>query len=147
LYSSVHHVCNVFNLDLKKRTITPGTSLLGLVKPVAGVVLTLLIEGLVFFLFGYRKLASWLIFLFVNIFTQGFLNIWIIKINNPLNWGHFILIKNITGEFWVFVLELAIFLILVREHSRRRTALYVISANLLSLVAGALIFPIVLIHW
>ena len=37
--------------------------------------LTLIFEGLVFFLLGFRKKSSWIAFLIINLLTQGWLNI------------------------------------------------------------------------
>ena len=36
--------------------------------------MTLLIEGALFFAFGFRKKLSWVLFIIINLITQGLLN-------------------------------------------------------------------------
>lgn len=132
---------NIFTLDLERQTLTPGKSLsrsIGLTS--TRIILTLLIEAIVFFLFGYRKKKSWLIFLIVNLFTQGLLNVWLNGITTPLE--SYIVLTLIAGEILVFIVEMLAFLTFVREHGRPRTALYVITANLLSLIAGGYLITV-----
>lgn len=132
---------NIFVLDLKTHTLTPGKSLSRSIKLVSlRVVLTLLIEGIVFYLFGFRKKRSWLIFLLVNLFTQGFLNIWLNNIASPL--GSYLIFSLIAGEFLVFIIEMAAFLIFVHERERWLTAFYVILANFLSLIVGGYLITV-----
>jgi len=126
---------NIFTLDLKTQTLSPGKSLsMSVGLPALRISLTLAIEGIVFFLFGYRSKRSWIIFLAVNLVTQGFLNIWLLRNAAPLD--SYIVFTLIFGEFFVFFFELAGFLILIKEHARGRTAAYVILANLASLLLG-----------
>ncbi len=133
---------NIFTLDLGKRTLTPGASWW---RPYqfAGLtlILTLLIEGVIFFLFGYRKRNSWIVFLVTNVVTQGFLYASLNKEFYPLvNSYNFPVILSLIGEeFLVFIFETAAFLIFIREHRWFRTLGYVILANLASLVAGGFI--------
>jgi hypothetical protein len=126
---------SVFTLDLERQTLKPGKSLLRSFSLISlMIVLTLIIEAIVFFLFGFRRKRSWLIFLIVNLITQGVLNIFISLGSTPIN--GYIIYKLIGGEFLVFIIEMTAFLTLVKEHGRLRTGLYVIAANLLSLIAG-----------
>ena len=126
---------NIYTLDLEKQELTPGESLTRSITLISlRVLLTLIIEGIVFFLMGYRRKQSWLIFLVANIVTQAALNIWLSASFYPLE--SYILFPLIFGEFVVLVAEMVIFLKLIREHPRWRTAIYVIIANLLSLIAG-----------
>ncbi|MEJ2740893.1 MAG: hypothetical protein P8105_13905, partial [Dehalococcoidia bacterium] len=104
------------------------------------IIVTLAIEALVFYLFGYRKKRSWLIFLIANLLTQGALNIWLNVTTTPLE--SYIIFSLITGELLVIAVELAGFLTFVKEHRRWRTALYVIVANLLSLFAGGYLITV-----
>ena len=67
---------NIFTLDIENQRLTPGKSLSRTISVLSfRIILTLLIEGIVFFLFGYRSKRSWLIFIIVNIITQGALNL------------------------------------------------------------------------
>lgn len=126
---------NVYTLDLSDRELTPGVyPLRSFLLVSLRVLLTLLIEGAVFWLFMYREKRSWLIFLTINLVTQGILNI-------CLNSGEsllpaYLILALILGEFFVFIFELAAFPFLIKEHKKGRTILYVLLANLLSLVAG-----------
>ncbi|NLE90335.1 MAG: hypothetical protein GX602_05325 [Dehalococcoidales bacterium] len=126
---------NIYTLDLKSQSLTPGKSFYRSAFLIfSRVVLTLLVEGLVFFLFGYRRKRSWLVFLGLNLATQ--LTLWIcLNGTPPFHVGYLVLLLFF-AEALIFIIEMAGFLILVNEHRRLRTAAYVIVANILSLLAG-----------
>ena len=122
-----------------KRTLTRGTSWLRPYEFASiTIILTLLIEGVIFFLFGYRKRNSWIVFLATNILTQGFLYVWLNTQFYPLVNSYFfpVLFSLIVGEFLVFISEITVFLILVRERRRLVTFSYVVAANFASLIVG-----------
>jgi hypothetical protein len=126
---------NIYTLDLNNKTITPGKSLLRSISlPSLRIILTLIIEAVVFYLFGYRKKKSWFIFLIVNLFTQGALNIWLSLSTTPLQ--SYLVFSLVFGEILVFIIEMITFLICVKEHGRLLAFLYVIVANAASLFAG-----------
>jgi len=130
---------NLFILDLESRTLTQGTSWLRPYEFAAiTIILTLLIEGVILFLFGYRNRNSWIVFLITNLVTQGFLYVWLNREFYPLVDSYFfpILFGLIVGEFLVFIIETIVFLIFVRERPRLVTFLYVMVANFSSLIAG-----------
>jgi hypothetical protein len=132
---------NIFTLNLKNQTLSPGKSLSrSITLPSLRVILTLIIEGIVFFLFGYRRKRSWLVFIIVNLVTQGILNIWLAGNYSPLN--NYLIFSLIGGEIVVFIVEIIAFLILVKEHGRLRTASFVVLANLLSLIAGGYLITV-----
>jgi hypothetical protein len=132
---------NIFTLDLDSRTLSPGKSLSRSISLLALRILsTLLIEAIVFYLFGYRRKESWLIFLIINLITQGVLNIWLNGSFTPLD--SYIIFSMIFGEILVLIVEMIAFLIFVKEHHRLRIASYVIIANLLSLVAGGYLITV-----
>jgi hypothetical protein len=132
---------NVFTLDLERQTLKPGKSLLRSISLISlMIVLTLIIEAIVFFLFGFRRKRSWLVFLIVNLITQVVLNIFLSRSSTPIN--GYLIGALISGEFLVFIIEMAAFLTLVKEHGRLRTALYVITANLLSLIVGGYLITV-----
>ena len=133
---------NVFRLDIGSRTLIAGASRFRAYQfALITLMLTLLIEGALFFLFGYRKRSSWVVFLIVNIITQGLLYVWLNITFYPLVDSYFapILFSLIGGEFLVFIFEIIAFLIFIRERPRLQTFLYVIVANLASLIAGGFI--------
>ncbi|SKC82187.1 hypothetical protein [Maledivibacter halophilus] len=131
---------NIFTLDLKNQRLIPGKSLSrSIVLLSSRVILTLIIEALIFFVFGYRQKRSWYIFLIINLLTQGVLNIWL---NGFFPLDSYIILALIFGEIFVFIVESLAFLTFIKEHSRLRTILYVLLANILSLIAGGYIITI-----
>jgi hypothetical protein len=132
---------NIYTLHLESRTLTPGKSLsISLTLVSLRVILTLIIEAIVFFLFVYRSKRSWLVFLIVNLITQGILSIFLDANSNSS--GGYVIFPLIGAEIVVLVVELYAFTIFINEHGRLRTALFVITANLLSLIAGGYLITI-----
>ena len=128
---------NVFTLDLEHERLTPGKSLSrSLALPALRVSLTLFIEGLVFWLFGYRSRRSWLVFILANLATQVFLNLTLFaNVQLPPYTGYLIL-ELFFLEILITIVELALFLIFISEKPRWVTLLYVLAANFLSLFLG-----------
>jgi len=127
---------NIYTLDLNNKTLTEGeyplrSALLVSIR----VLITLLVEGMVFWLFKYRKKASWLIFLAVNLITQGLLNTWLV--NTASLMSGYLIIALIIGEFFVFAAEMVAFPVFVREHRKSRALAFSFVANLLSFAAGS----------
>ncbi len=126
---------NIYTLNLEKRELTPGeapfrTALLVAVR----VLLTLLLEGAVFWLFGFRQKRSWGVFLFVNLVTQGILNLWLLSGGSPVQ--GYLVIALALGEFFVFVSEMVFFAFLLDEHKKSRILVCTFTANLVSLFLG-----------
>jgi hypothetical protein len=127
---------STFTLDLGNKKLTPGTpSFRPYEFASITIILTLLIEGIIFYLYGYRKKSSWITFLVTNLITQGFLYIWLNKTVYP-SFHSYVTLDLIFGEFGVLIIEIIVFLIFVRERPRLMTFSYVILANLASLIAG-----------
>jgi len=92
---------NIFTLDLNNETLTEGKLLpRSILLVVMRVVLTLLIEAIIFWMFGFRKKESWIAFLAINLVTQGALNIWI---NGFRPVQSYIVFSLIFGEIFVFI--------------------------------------------
>jgi hypothetical protein len=130
---------NIFRLDIQSRALIPGASGFRVFQfSFITIILTLLIEGLIFFFFGYRHKRSWIVFLAVNLITQGILYFWLNASSYPLVNSYLggVIISLIAGEILVFIIEIATFLSLINERSRWLTLLYVILANIASLIAG-----------
>lgn len=124
---------NLLTLDMETETLSIGQSPLRLPILVGlRVILTLLIEGVIFFLFGYRQRRSWFIFLTINLLTQGGLNA---MITGP-GIGSYWMIGFIFAEILILAIELIAFTSLVKEFKKSRTVLYTIAANIASLVLG-----------
>jgi len=131
---------NIFTLNLNSKTITEGKLLTRSILLVTmRVTLTLAIEGIIFFIFGFRNKKSWIAFIVINLITQGSLNIWI---NGFMPTQSYTILGLILGEFIIFIVEIIGFLYFVKEHNKLRTVLYVLVANLLSLIAGGYIITI-----
>jgi hypothetical protein len=125
---------NVYTLDWKDKSLTPDRSPMRSVLFVfLRVALTLIIEGLIFYLLGFRKKQSWMFFLGINVITQGALNIWL---NSMFPTNGYIIFALVIGEFFVFLTEILCFTLLLSEGSRIKRAGYAFLANLASLVAG-----------
>lgn len=131
---------NIFTLDLDNQTLIPGELLSRSISLVSlRIALTLLIEAAIFWLFCFRNKSSWIVFFLVNLVTQGALNIWL---NGSAPLASYLVFSLIFGEFFVFIAEIILFSTLIKEHSRRRTLLYVLTANFLSLYAGGYIITV-----
>lgn len=99
------------------------------------VILTLIIEGAVFWLFGYRAKKSWLLFLVLNLITQGFVNFQLTGLDFNTYW----LFGYAFMEAIVFVAELLFYVLLIKEKSGKRAALCSFCANAASLVLGGIL--------
>ncbi len=131
----------ILYLDLSKETLTYGTypfrsALLVSLR----VILTLLIEAIIFWLFKFREKRSWIVFLFINLLTQGVLNLWMNDLSNVLN--GYLIFALVYGEVFVFVAEAIGFSLLIREKRKWHVIKYVIVANLVSLIAGGYLISV-----
>lgn len=124
---------NFFTLNLKSERLTEGmTFMRGVTIIGLRVILTLIIEGAVFFAFMYREKRSWLVFLAVNLVTQAALNAFLYG-----SVGGSLLLGLIICEIGIFIVEILAFMFLLKEHKKPRAAAYAFIANLLSLFLGA----------
>ncbi len=123
----------VLTLDYAAQTLTLGQNpwrqpLLTALR----IVLTLLTEGLVFYLFGFREKRSWIAFLIINLLTQGWLNI---EVNNYYI-GSYWTLSFAAIEFVIFLAEFAAVPLAVKEHGYWRKVAFALTANAVSLVLG-----------
>ena len=102
--------------------------------------LTLALEGGVFYLCGYRQRRSWLVFLLVNLVTQGAVNVCIhflfpvaVDAYRAMVFGMFFYTPI---EIAVLLIELPAFVLLLKEHRKRRAAGFAAAANLCSWALG-----------
>jgi len=124
---------NLLTLDFEQESLKIGQSPLRVPLLVSmRVVLTLIIEGMIFLLFGYRKKASWIAFLIINLITQGGLNALITGPNLSPYW----VIGFIFGEIIILIAEAIAFASLVKEFKKGKAVLYSVLANTASLIAG-----------
>lgn len=97
------------------------------------VALTLLLEGLVFFLMGYRKPVSWVIFAVINLLTQAWLNVSIARA--AFSGGYWFLLFLLM-EAGILIVESIAFPLSVKEKGKGMAVFHAIAANLLSLALG-----------
>lgn len=134
----------LFRLDFDKQSLKRGKGLLRSIKLISiRLVLTLLIEGCVFYLFAFREDESVMAFILINLVTQGLLNLWINTVQ-PGDLSHVVMIL-IISELLIIVAEIIAFNKYIDEHSSLRTTLYVVTANMASLFLGFMIIPKLLI--
>lgn len=132
---------NVVTLDLSNHEFSPGTyPFRSMLLVSIRVLLTLLLEGIIFWFFGFRQKSSWLAFLAINLITQGALNI-LLNSGDSLMPGYLIL-GLLIGEFFVFTAELIALPILIKEHKARRIVIYAFTANVVSLFAGSYLITV-----
>lgn len=98
---------------------------------------TLLIEGLILFLFGYREKRTWLVFLIVNVLTQLGLhifcgNVLLLAGSHFLFYALFLLVP----ELIIWAVEAAAFALLFRERTVLRRIGYALCANVVSFILG-----------
>lgn len=131
---------NVYTLDLDEGSLTEGKDPLRAALYVSmRVVLTLIIEGLIFLLMGFRSRRSWIVFLVVNLITQGALNLWI----NTVTYNDYSLFFGLVFyEFVIVIVEMVAFLGLLKEHKKWRRILFVLIANIMSLLVGGYILTV-----
>ena len=122
----------IYTYDLHTQQLTLGTSTMrawGLAAIRLGV--TLAVEALVFLLFGYRHLRTWIAFLLINLLTQGTLNIAIIGFGPGGALFSFVFL-----EMLIFIFELFAFGFSVKEGNKVKLLAIVLLANAVSLIIG-----------
>lgn len=121
-------------LDIKTQQINEYGSFLYIIYRIWWqVLLTLLIEGIVFFFLKYRKILSWIIFIIINLCTQTLL-FFISYFNFMNNW----IISFIMAEILICLIEASIYYLLLREKSKKQAIITAFAANILSLILGML---------
>lgn len=130
--------------DWASNTITTSTSPAGFytLQFLSTLVPTLVVEGVLLWLFKFRARRDWLVFLLVNLLTQVGLHLWIganlvIAGSHPL---HYLVL--VVAEVPILLVELLAYVFLLKEHGKGRRAAYAVCANLASYAAGYL--PL---HW
>lgn len=102
-------------------------------------VITLVLEGAVFWAFGFRTKADGIVFLKVNAFTQVLLAL-------AISWSTYTLGMLLAlfafalGEVFVFVVEPILFARYLSDHSRGRRVAFALVANAVSAVLGTYLF-------
>ncbi len=121
----------------EERAVMPGF----LYKFIITLILTLLIEGLLFlpFKFGFKKYWGWL--LGVNVFTQLFLYAAIV-FGTYTGGIIFAIIMYILAEVFIFISETIAYTFILKSRPAGYRIGYAIAANTVSLIAGLILFGI-----
>jgi len=123
-----------YTLNLKSQTLFEGYPAWHAPVTISiRIILTLLLEAIIFFLFGYREKRSWNIFAIVNFITNGVLHTCIGFLSDESSAFIFLGIIGVT----VIIAEMIAFAAALEEKSRWKAAIYAFVANLLSLVLGS----------
>ncbi|TVP85264.1 MAG: hypothetical protein EA375_05030 [Acholeplasmataceae bacterium] len=115
--------------------------------PVAGmttdfllrVILTIGIEILILFAFGYRLKSSYRLVILTNVVTQVTLTIFMFVMHwwyAPFFGEIFVLI---IGEIFILAIELYVYIKWLKEQSKRRASVYAVVANLASFLIGLIL--------
>ncbi|HKL40999.1 MAG TPA: hypothetical protein VJ962_00235 [Clostridia bacterium] len=127
---------NTYTLNLEKQILEEGYNrpLLNLFLILVRILLTLLIEGFVFYVLGFRWKQSWHIFLIINLITQGALNIWLSTFN--LSTGYSVFLALVLSEILILIVETITFFMGINEKHKLILLIHVVTANVLSFIAG-----------
>lgn len=98
---------------------------------------TLIVEGVIFWLFGFRERRSWLVFTVVNVATQAGLHLAVGSTLTMSGW-HFLnyFLLMLIPELIIWAVEAAAFACLVHEHDRYQRVGCALLANIASFAAG-----------
>ena len=127
---------NLLTLDLDTQTLSNGLypGRYAIIVTIR-LLTTLIMEGVIFFLFGFTEKKSWTRFLIINLLTQAFVNLMLYGVDSEAS----ALLGYILVEIVVFLTEISAFPIAVKEHSRLRAVIYALTANAISLYVGGLL--------
>ena len=130
--------------DWSTNSITSATSPAGFygLQFLSTLVPTLIIEGILLWLFGFRARRDWLVFLIVNLVTQAGLHLWIATDLVSIGDSALQYLVLLVTEVPILLVELAVYVFQLKEHSRLRRAAYAACANVASYALGYL--PL---HW
>ena len=103
---------------------------------------TLIVEGLLLWLFGFRARRDWMVFLIVNLVTQAGLHLWIASDLVSVGSHPLYYLMLLVAEVPILLVELIAYVFLLKEHSGLRRAAYAACANVASYALGY--FPL---HW
>lgn len=126
------------------REATPPTARF-FIRLASTLIPTLIIEGILFRLFGFREKHSWLVFVVVNVVTQIGLHLAVGTTISRSGWyfpSYFFLL--LIPELVIWAVEAAAYAALLQEHSRRRRISCALLANIVSFVLG--FFPLHLLY-
>lgn len=130
--------------DWETNTITSATSPAAFygIQFLSTLVPTLIVEGLLLWLFGFRTRRDWMVFLIVNLVTQAGLHLWIAADLISVGDSALQYMVLLVAEVPILLVELIAYVFLLKEYSGLRRAAYAACANVASYALGY--FPL---HW
>lgn len=124
-------------VDLARGTVTVPSAARSYVLQSLGMLLpTILVEGALLALFGYRSRKSWLTFLAVNLVTQGGFAVYLaltVLHHGVSGWS---LLFYIPIEVVITAVELLLYRRLLTERDKARASIYAAAANVCSAALG-----------
>lgn len=126
--------------DWASNTITKATSTVGfyLTQFLSTLIPTLLVEGVLLWLFGFRSRRDWLVFILVNLATQLGLHAALGSAMMATGGHYFYYLMILPLEAIVLLVEIVAYRILLQEHSGGRRVGYAVCANAASYAVGYL---------
>ena len=122
----------------RKTAVMPPVQVLYVFQFLSTLLPTLVIEGLIFFMFRFPGRRNWLVFLLVNLVTQGALSV-ILCMNVVPGGGKYIglmMLMLIPVELLIALVEALAYMKLLRGQPKHRAFAYGITANVVSYVVG-----------
>jgi hypothetical protein len=109
---------NILTLDLKKGSLIVGEREWRAPVLIASrIALTILIEGIIFYIFGYREKSNWILFIICNLITQTFLNASFGGVNNDLYYWQLVFYAT---EIFIFIAETLLYTFAFKEKGTKR---------------------------
>ena len=128
----------IYTLDFEAETLTENISpLRAPLYMLLRVMFTLIIECGFYYLIGYRKKDSYIAFIAVNIITQMFVN-FVINGGSLDIFGSYKSLIYIGMELLVFIFEMIVLPLTVKEKKAGWTLLWTFTANNISMVIGGI---------
>ena len=119
-----------------KQVTVPPSHMGYLLQFLATFLPTILIEGLLLWCFGYSRRRNWLVFLLVNLITQGGLSLFfgITAVRQGVGFGYYLLF--LPAEVLILLVEALLYRRLLTDRGKGRATAYAITANLCSALLG-----------
>jgi len=126
---------NIFTLDLGSQTLK-NTNTIGRAALLVAMRLsiTLIVEGAILWLVGFREKRTWLVFLIVNLITQSLL---IIPLTGYIPPNVYWMFVYYGGEALIFAVEALVYAIAMKEERVIRRVMTAVIANAASMIIGA----------
>ena len=96
--------------------------------------ITLIVEGAILWIVGFRQKRTWLVFLIVNLVTQSML---IIPLTGYIPPNVYWMFVYYGGEVLIFAIEALVYAIAMKEERAIRRIMTAVIANAASMILGA----------